>query len=741
MIEQAYDLNGIVFTTGGKTVNANGAGETIAIVDAYGDPNISGDLQTFDANFGIGNDNASGQFVLTVATPEGAVRTNAGWASEESLDVECAHAIAPEANILLVEASSDSMTALTNAVAWAASQTGVVAVSMSWGDSPEFSGETAYDHDFTTPSSHPGVTFVAASGDDSQPNYPSTSVNVLAVGGTTLTVDGSGDFVSESAWIDSGGGTSPYEGTTKPDVAYDADPNTGFLVYDSIPYGGESGWQVVGGTSAGSPQWAAIIALADQGRSLRALGSLDGPTQTIPDLHSLPSGDFNDVTGDGLTGRGSPIGEKIISALVGGSITSVSSSNGAPPSTAASQLAFVQQPTKVVTGSDITPAITVDVEDSAGNVVMSDDSSVTISVASGPGTPSGTLTVAANSGVATFSDITLNIPGSYTLDASDGSLTGATSDGFVVAEPQLAFTQQPTDTQVGMTISPPITVAVEDPNGNVIAADDSTIMLNIASGPAGATLGGTVSATAVNGVATFSGLSLDKAGTYKFVASGTAVDSGDSNAFSVSAAVATHLAFVEQPASFWQYSSMTSPVVVAVEDRFGNVVSAGGAAQVTLAIQSEPGGAELSSPITATASRGLASFMGLAASLPGTYVLIARSGSLTPATSNAFVVVPVPVTERFSFNGTPLSSEEITFQQFRNSQVDTTEGPPTFAQAQAGLVAVVADSAIAPSLAASSSIAFSASTVSPFASSVLTSSSNLESQLLEGGSGDNELLN
>src|ERR1019366_1512675 len=276
----AYNLKNIVFTTGGKTVSANGAGETIAVVNAYGDPSIASDLQTFDANFGIGNDNASGQFVLTVATPQGSVRTNAGWATEQSLDVEWAHAIAPEANILLVEASSANTTALTDAVVWAASQSGVVAVSMSWGSTPEYAGEIAYDSDFTTPSGHAGVTFVASSGDNAVPNYPSTSPNVLAVGGTTLNVDASGNFISESPWSDSGGGMSPYELTNKPDVAYDADPSTGFLVYDSIPNQGISGWQVVGGTSAGSPQWAAIIALVDQGRALRSLGSLDGPTQT-----------------------------------------------------------------------------------------------------------------------------------------------------------------------------------------------------------------------------------------------------------------------------------------------------------------------------------------------------------------------------------------------------------------------------------------------------------------------------
>ncbi len=397
MIEQAYDLKNVAFTTNGQPVSANGAGETIAIVDAFGDPNISSDLQTFDANFGISNDNASGQFALTIATPEGAVGANSGWALEESLDVEWAHAIAPGASILLVEAPSAQVSTLTSAVTWAASQPGVVAVSMSWGDSPEFAGESADDKDFTTPAGHAGVTFVAAAGDDAAPNYPSTSPNVLAVGGTTLTVDGSGNWISEAPWVDGGGGTSPFEGTTKPEVSYDGNPSTGFLVFDSVRNQNRSGWQVIGGTSAGTPQWAAMIALVDQGRALIGLGSLDGPTQTLPEIKDLPSSDFNVITGNGLTGAGSPIGEKIISALVGGNITSI---DDIP-----TQLVFSQQPTNRTAGADFSPAITVMVEDSDGNVDAGDDSNVTISVSSGPGTLSGTATVAAVNGIATFSNL------------------------------------------------------------------------------------------------------------------------------------------------------------------------------------------------------------------------------------------------------------------------------------------------------------------------------------------------
>src|SRR5262249_22602105 len=133
------------------------------------------------------------------------------WASEIALDVEWAHAIAPGANILLVEATNNSFANLLAAVRFAASQPGVVAVSMSWGGG-EFSSETSFDSTFQTPAAHGGVTFVASSGDAGAPaSYPAISPNVLAVGGTTLNLDSSGNILSESAWSGSGGGISLFE--------------------------------------------------------------------------------------------------------------------------------------------------------------------------------------------------------------------------------------------------------------------------------------------------------------------------------------------------------------------------------------------------------------------------------------------------------------------------------------------------------------------------------------------------
>ncbi len=629
MIEQAYDLNNLVFNVGGRTTSANGAGETIAIVDAFGDPDIAGDLQTFDANFGITNNNASGQFVLTVDTPEGAVATDSGWATEESLDVEWAHAIAPEANIMLVEATAATTTALTSAVVWAAEQPDVVAVSMSWGDSPEFLGENQYDHDFTTPGGHAGVTFVAASGDDGTPNYPSTSPNVLAVGGTTLNVDNSGNWISESDWAGSGGGISPYEGTNKPDVSYDANPNTGFLVYDSVPVHGQSGWEVVGGTSAGTPQWAALIAVANQGRALRGLTSLNGPTQTIPDIYALPSNDFNEVTGGGLTGLGSPQGEAIISALVGGGIISVGSSPGV-----ASQLAFAQPPNNALVGNEITPAIVVDVEDSDGNVVTTDNSSVTLAIASGPGSLSGTLVVSAIGGVATFSDVVLNTPGDYTINAIDGTLAKVTSNGIAIAEPQLVFVQQPTEALAGNAIVPAIKAAIEDSSGNVVITEDSVVTLGVFTGPGGAILSGTLTATAQNGIATFSGISLNTAGTYTLAVRDGSYIGAQSAGFAI---VEPKLVFTRQPTNITAGGVITPAIKVSVEDASGNVVTSDDST-VTILVGSGPG--TLSGSLTVTVSGGAATFSNVVVSNAGSYSLKAIDGSLTSATSSSFTVAP-----------------------------------------------------------------------------------------------------
>lgn len=337
-LTDAYGLESIKFSTPSGTVQGNGSGQTIALIEAYHDPYLASDLATFDQTF-----NLPAPPTLIVADQAGNV-TNAGWALEESLDVEWAHAIAPGATILVVEASSQSRHSLITAVNAARYTPGVVAISMSWGFS-ESANESAYNSVFTTPPGHRGITFFAASGDNGPQGgaeWPSVSPSVVAVGGTTLNLSYSGQYESESAWFDSSGGFSRDEkepgyqrsvqqtGTrSTPDVAFDGDPETGVRVYQTSLYSGLGSWEVVGGTSLGTPAWAAIIAIVDQGRALAGLGSLDGATQTLPALYALPSTDFNviaplvtrtnDVAAAGAntaTGRGTPNGPSLVADLV-----------------------------------------------------------------------------------------------------------------------------------------------------------------------------------------------------------------------------------------------------------------------------------------------------------------------------------------------------------------------------------------------------------------------------------------
>ena len=345
-VATAYGLNAITFN--GGAITGTGAGQTIAIVDAYDDPNIVADLKIFDTTFGLSSNDGTGAFALTEYKMAASIAADSGWSLEIALDVEWAHAMAPGAHILLVEAKSASITDLLSAVDYARNASGVVAVSMSWGSS-EFSSEATYDSHFLTPTGHiggsglaGGVTFVTASGDAGAPaEWPAVSPNVVAVGGTTLTVGAGGSYASETAWSGSGGGISKYEskpayqvsetlsGTKRgnPDVAYDANPSSGFAVYDSLAYSGRSGWFNVGGTSAGAPQWAALVAIADQGRALAGKGALDGVGQTLPAIYSVAAADFHDITSgsngykagagyDLATGRGTPRANLLVLDLV-----------------------------------------------------------------------------------------------------------------------------------------------------------------------------------------------------------------------------------------------------------------------------------------------------------------------------------------------------------------------------------------------------------------------------------------
>jgi subtilase family serine protease len=297
---------------------ATGGSQIIAIIDAYDNPNALADFNTFAAQFGLPQETstsatASTNKVFQVLYGNGskpAVDSTGGWELEEALDIEWAHAMAPNAKILLVEALDTSFPNLLNAEKTAAAYIdgngrAVKEVSISWGGS-EFSGENAYDTYFNVI----GVTYFVSAGDAGSPaGYPSASPYVVSVGGTTLNTDSSGKFLSETGWSSGGGGPSRYEtrpsfqsaisGTVgsvrgTPDLASAADPNTGASIYDSYPYSGQVyGWLVAGGTSWAAPSLAGIANLA-----ATAAGAFPASSQALLTTvySNLGTSKFRDIT-------------------------------------------------------------------------------------------------------------------------------------------------------------------------------------------------------------------------------------------------------------------------------------------------------------------------------------------------------------------------------------------------------------------------------------------------------------
>lgn len=297
---------------------------TIAIVDAYDNPNAKRDLDKYNSTFGLPFfPNCTGTVTTSCfqkVDQNGGTTypsINSGWALESSLDVQIPHAICQNCKVLLVEANSSSYANLMTAVD-TAKRLGANVISNSYGSS-EFSGETFYDSHFNIP----GVAITFSSGDSGYGvEYPAASKYVTAVGGTTLNLLGN-TYLSETVWNGSGSGCSSFESKpgwqtdpgcanrTVADISADADPNTGAAVYDSTRYQGKSGWFKVGGTSLASPLIAGVYALSGN------FGAGSMYTTASTNLHDIIIGSngscgsylCNASTGyDGPTGMGTPFG-------------------------------------------------------------------------------------------------------------------------------------------------------------------------------------------------------------------------------------------------------------------------------------------------------------------------------------------------------------------------------------------------------------------------------------------------
>jgi kumamolisin len=322
-IASVYDL----------TAQLGGSG-VVVIVDAFDYPTALKDFNVFSQRFGLNtepstNPTANNAVFQVVYAGGSKPRSNCGWAQEAALDIEWAHAMAPNAKIVLVEATTNSFADLFQAVDVAGAIAGAREVSMSWGGS-ESSSEASNDGHLT----HPGIVYFASSGDTGGKTiYPGVSPNVVSAGGTRINRDSNHMFVSETGWSGSGGGSSAYEarpsyqdgiqtivGTQRgvPDYSFDADPNSGVSVYDSTSCQGFSGWLVFGGTSVASPSLAGIVNSAGSNTSSAAeLGLLyssvnaDGTlnSASFRDILTGTAGSFSAKTGwDFVTGIGSTLG-------------------------------------------------------------------------------------------------------------------------------------------------------------------------------------------------------------------------------------------------------------------------------------------------------------------------------------------------------------------------------------------------------------------------------------------------
>ncbi|MER6330803.1 S53 family peptidase [Streptomyces sp. NPDC001034] len=322
-LQSAYGLT--------SAASSKGSGETVAIVDAYNDPNAEADLAAYRSYYGLSactTSNGCFKKVSQTGSTTSLPASDSGWAGEISLDLDMVSATCPNCHILLVEAKTASMTNLGTAVNEAV-KLGAKFVSNSYGGS-ESSSDTSYDSSYFN---HPGVVITASAGDSGYgAQYPAGSRYVTAVGGTALKQASNTRGWSESVWNTSstegtGSGCSAYD--AKPswqtdtgcakriiaDVSAVADPATGVSVYDTY---GASGWNTYGGTSASSPLIASVYALAGTPSSSSYPAQFPYAAAGTSALNDVTSGSNGSCTTsyfctagsgyDGPTGLGTPEG-------------------------------------------------------------------------------------------------------------------------------------------------------------------------------------------------------------------------------------------------------------------------------------------------------------------------------------------------------------------------------------------------------------------------------------------------
>jgi hypothetical protein len=402
------------------------------------------------------------------------------------------------------------------------------------------------------------------------------------------------------------------------------------------------------------------VAVEDQNGDVLNTDDTSSITLTFSGPGTL-NGTLTETTNDGvatftdLSDNTAGTGDTLQAADTGDGLSDIESTPFNITAAAPTQLVFSTGPTDTTAGTTMATVV-VSIEDQFGNVEGGDNSPVTLSIASGPAggsfTATSTTTVNAQKGVATFNNLTLDTPGQYTLAVSDASddLAGFDSAPFNVTAAstgvasQLAFIQGPTDTTAGQTITPSVMVAVEDQNGNIVGTDDSYVTLRLISDDHGhPRLHGTLTVQAVDGIATFSDLSLTKAGTYMLEATDGSLSSATSSSFQITPAAATRMVFIGSPSSTRRGKDFD--VEVELLDQYGNVAT-NDTSTVTLSLGRDGGGAVLSGTLTANVMNGIATFDNLSINKAGSFTLVATDSNSLPTAHEA-----ISVTGRHSIFG------------------------------------------------------------------------------------------
>jgi hypothetical protein len=623
-----------------------------------------------------------------------------GWYDEITLDVEWAHAIAPGARIDLIETTAGSgsgdLDGLLSGVATAATLPGVSVVSNSW-CYEEFSGETAYDPStFVTPSGHTGVTFLAATGDDGEfGEYPAYSPNVVAVGGTQLTT-ASNRYGTETGWsfptprtLDNGASsysqtgswTTQTGGFSGPYSTASAHSNAS-AAWTSTISSSDQGW--LGGTEV-SATWKA------------APGNATNATYTIYDGNASTGAVLGTVVVDQTKApQGTAVGSSQFQELgtyfpSSGTLTVVLNAQSANGKVVADAVGIAQawassggqsqyepEPSYQLpfqsTGARSNPDVSFDGATGSGvtcyeNGNLSYDYYGTslacpcwaglIAIANqgrvaegaptldSPTNPTQTLQAIYSLPSTDYHDVTTGYNGDFAGTGYD-EVTGLGSPIANLLVP--ALTNFETTDYLTVTAQPPaavtagsafgLTLEVDDSSGNLITSYNGNVTISLAANPSNATLQGTLTAQAVNGVVTFNGLTLDTAGIgYQIQATASGLASATTNPFNVQAAGATQLVIAAEPPATVGVGSPFG-LTLDVEDSFGNLVTDDNGI-VTLSLAVNPSNATLQGTLSNLVVNGVVSFNDLTLYTAGIgFEILATSPGLASATTSPFDVEP-----------------------------------------------------------------------------------------------------